>query len=254
MIQSSLMIGDLQHSRFLPKSHTFRYGLVLFYLDLDEVNSFFKIPKLFGFHREDYLKGASLKSESLKDTVRRLIKEKTGKECDGPIRIVTQLRYFGFCFNPVSFYYCFDTDQKYVQFLVAEITNTPWNERKVYVLECQNESKAEQFEMPKNFHVSPFMPMELLWKWRFQKPSALLNQCTVSVHMEDWTIGEKKEKYFSATLNLQPKTLNRSNLFKVLMLFPLLTLKPFLSIYYQAFILKLKNIPFHSHPDQEKRL
>jgi len=251
-MDNAIYIGKLTHHRFLPKAHRFQYGLALFLFDLNSIPKLFRIPKLFGFHREDYLRDASLKNERLDQTVKRLIKEKTNIEFKGEIKILTQIRYFGFCFNPVSFYYCFNEETKKLQFIVAEISNTPWNERKTYILPCTNHNEnLESFELLKNFHVSPFMQMDLLWKWNFSVPS--MTEKNLTVHMEDWTL-DKKDHYFNATLVAKPKALNPFNVALLLLSYPMLTLKPFLAIYYEALIIKLKNIPFYDHPVQEKQI
>ena len=93
----------------------------------------------------------------------------------GPIRLLTHLRYFGYSFNPVSFYYCFDATGTRVETIVAEITNTPWKERHAYVLPVAAASAqrrgAWRFSFDKQFHVSPFMPMDMRYDWRFSAPA-----------------------------------------------------------------------------------
>ena len=74
------------------------------------------------------------------NSFKKLIKfEKTVKDFKGPIRLLTHLRYFGHCFNPVSFYYCFNDSDEKVEAIMAEVTNTPWKERYAYVIEKQIE-------------------------------------------------------------------------------------------------------------------
>lgn len=57
--------------------------------------------------------------------MRDLVEHETGTQPSGPIRLLTHLRTFGICFNPVSFYYCYDATDSRVETIVAEITNTP---------------------------------------------------------------------------------------------------------------------------------
>ena len=80
----------------------------------------------------------------LADAVRDLVEERTGARPAGPIRLLTHLRSFGHCFNPVSFYYCFDPAGERVEAVVAEVTNTPWGERHAYVLERARRRRAER--------------------------------------------------------------------------------------------------------------
>ena len=70
----------------------------------------------------------------LRAAVDALVAERCGIALDGPIRLLTHLRYFGHCFNPVSFYYCFDAAGERVRAVVAHVTNTPWGDQHSYVL------------------------------------------------------------------------------------------------------------------------
>ena len=91
--------------------------------------------------------------------------------------MLTHLRYFGIGFNPVTFYYCFDAADTRVESIVAEITNTPWNERHAYVLTDPMPEAAPRvlrYRFAKEFHVSPFMPMEMDYDWRFGVPGKRL--------------------------------------------------------------------------------
>lgn len=247
-----LYLGNVYHRRLYPKKHSFKYRVVYFYLNLDEVNQFPSLAPVYKFDHRDYMKFHTQSGEDIKGTVRRLIKEQTGKISEGPIRVLTQIRFIGFCFNPVSFYYCFDPDDTKVEYIVIEINNTPWNERKVCVFECHSSDHIEQFEYSKDFHVSPFMPMELTWILQFEKPDPNQLLKSMYVHMEDWDF-TKEIHIFDATIELGPRPLTRINILRAICRNPLLTFKPFLAIYFQALILKLKKVPFYSHPNQEQK-
>jgi DUF1365 family protein len=248
-MNSALYIGTMRHRRFLPKQHEFGYCVALFCLDLAEIDKLFRFPGVFGktrvgllsFYRDDYLK-ASRVGASLEDSVREKVREKFSILPQGPIRVLTQIRYFGFCFNPVSFYYCFDPSGKKVEFVVTEITNTPWNERYTYVLRCNESGEVDQTRFKKEFHVSPFMPMELEYRW---KMSALGQE--IKVQMDNYQPDGKR--MFVADMELRRKPLTAWSVISTMALFPLLTLKTFFAIYFQAFILVVKKMPFFSHPD-----
>jgi DUF1365 family protein len=221
----------------------------MLYLDLDELDQVFKTrwlwsshgPNLAWFRREDYLGGAGC---SLKDAVRATVSNADGPLPEGPIRMLTHLRYFGYCFNPVTFYYCFDPSGHHVQSIVAEITNTPWNERKAYVLIPELDEpigSLHRYRFPKNFHVSPFLPMDLDYDWRFQEPGENLD-----VHM---TVKKDQEKLFDASLHLKSQPLNGQNLGRSLLSLLPMTLKVVGAIYWEALRLRLKGIPVYDHPE-----
>ncbi len=185
----------------------------------------------------------------LSEAVRDRVKRSTGRRPDGPIRLLTHLRHFGFSFNPVSFYYCFDTSGEQVETIVSEITNTPWNERYAYVLPReQSVIKAEKlrFQFRKGFHVSPFMPMALQYDWKFSTVNEYL-----SVHMKNVTEGET---LFDAMLLLKRQPINGLTCARALIQFPFMPIKVMSAIYWQALQLFLKRIPFYTHPSKLHQL
>ncbi len=240
-MHSCLYEGWVGHRRFAPVGHRFRYRLYLMYLDLDELPGLaagrwcwsHERANLVSFRRRDYLGSAD---QPLDQAVRALVEERTGRRPEGPVRLLTQLRTWGYLFNPVSFYYCFDP-QEHLQAVAAQITNTPWGERHTYVLEA---GAARRWSFAKAFHVSPFMPMGQTYTWRFSDPGASLR-----VHMENWQAGVR---VFDASMVLRRRALSRWALQRVLWRYPLQTLRVSAAIYWQALALKAKGCPFHSHP------
>jgi uncharacterized protein len=225
----------------------------MMYLDLAELPQVFE-PYLFWsakraaparFRREDYLRLNDDAALPLDESVRRLVTTRTGKRPTGPIRLLTHLRYFGYSFNPVSFYYCFDSTGTNVETIVAEITNTPWKERHAYVLPVASSTasgSAWRFQFDKEFHVSPFMPMDMRYDWRFSAPAAGLH-----VHMENWRDGRPT---FDATLSLKREPITGASLAHALVGFPLMTAQVITLIHWQALRLWLKRTPFFTHPDK----
>ena len=256
MKKSCHYVGQVRHRRFTPREHNFSYRLFLVYLDLSEMRSVFdgfwlwsmEKTNIASFRRRDHLGDKKL---PLDTSLRDHIETETGRRPEGPIRLLTHLSYFGFRFNPVSFYYCFDKDDTKLEFIVAEVNNTPWGEQYCYVLDSRdNQSGAEKpdgglhryFEN-KRFHVSPFMPMDMQYDWRFSTPGK-----TLSVHMENH---QHDEKVFDATLNLKQRQMTGRNMAMTLVQFPMVTMKIVAAIYYQALRLWLKKIPFVNHPKVE---
>ena len=180
--------------------------------------------------------------------VRDLVNERLGHRPTGPIRMLTHLRYFGYCFNPVSLYYCYDPTDDRIETIVAEIHNTPWNEEYCYVLgEELNEHPVRGwkcFQFGKNFHISPFMDMDIWYEWRFRQPGE-----TVSVHMNNY---EQGKKIFDATLTLSRKEIDSRSLNRGLLVYPFMTLKVTTMIYLQALRLWAKGAVFYVHPDKRQ--
>ena len=250
---SALYVGSVRHRRHAPVEHVFRYEHAMLYLDLDEIDAVFAREPLVSvgrsnlawFRRADYLGPADV---PLDVAVRDLVEARTGARPRGPIRMLTQLRTFGYLFNPVTFYYVFDAAGTRVDTVVAEITNTPWLERHAYVLaRADGEARGRRlrFRFPKHFHVSPFLPMDLLHDWRFAEPGARLH-----VHMEDRREGAV---VLDATLALTRVPLGERRYTRHLLRHPLATFKVTAGIYAQALRLWWKRCPFFPHPKHAAR-
>ena len=219
------------------------------FLDLKELPTLFDIHPLWSyqrwnvafFRRKDHFGDPSV---PLDTAVRDLVQTNLGNRPVGPIRLLTHLRYFGYCFNPASFYYCYDDSDIRVETIVVEIHNTPWGERYCYVFgDSQNEHPVDhwrRYRFNKNFHVSPFIDMDIQYDWRFRVPGDIIR-----VHMIDI---EKHKKLFDATLMLKRQPITHKGLTRVLIKYPLMTMKVTTMIHFQALRLLLKNTPFFTHP------
>ena len=202
-MESVLYEGKLRHRRFVTPKRTFEYSLFMAYLDLQELAVVFegrwlwsaRRASLAWFRRKDHYGDPDV---PLDDSIRELIAARTGVRPDGPIRLLTHLRYFGYCFNPVSFYYCFAGDGRTLETVVAEVNNTPWGERHMVVLpDATNlgSDREKRYRSRKEFHVSPFLGMDMDYGWRFGNPDERL-----WVHMEN---RRGDERVFEATLTLE---------------------------------------------------
>jgi uncharacterized protein len=243
-MQSALYVGTLRHRRIAPSRHAFEYPLAMAWIDLAELDQVFRgrwfwstrRPALAWLRRADYLGDPAV---PLDTAVRDRVERSLGWRPLGPVRLLTHLRTFGHSFNPVTFYYCFDSPGAEVEAIVAEITNTPWNERHAYVLGASR-GRTLRFRFPKSFHVSPFMPMNLEYDWRFSTPERRL-----VVHMTNLQSGVR---FFDATLRLRRREISGAALAATLARFPLASLRVVAGIYWQALRLFLKGTPIHDHP------
>jgi DUF1365 family protein len=241
---SCIYEGAVRHRRHEVSPGSFRHRLALAYIDLDELPGLLggrlvrRAPGLVRFRRRDYFGD---RHQPLRAAVADEVERQTGSRPEGPIRLLTQLRSFGLCFNPVSFLYCFDRSGRRVEHVMAEVTNTPWGERHAYVLSAgPGSSGAITGESAKQLHVSPFMDMDQRYRWRVTAPGAQLG-----VHIENRSGGKVA---FDATLSLQRHELTRASLARVTARYPADTLRVLGLIYGHALGLKLRRVPLHRHP------
>jgi DUF1365 family protein len=250
-MMSCIFEGQLKHRRYTPVEHEFEYRLFMLYLDLAELDEVFrgrwlwsvKRRALARFRRSDHLGDPN---QPLEHSVRDLVEERTGRRPTGPIRLLTQLSYLGYGFSPVCFYYCFDAADETVETIVTEVNNTPWGEQYCYVLSDQattSDNKLKRFELRKEFHVSPFMDMDVDYEWKFTDPAE-----RVHVHMENLKNGDK---FFEATMRLERSDISGPALARLLVVYPLITMRVVIGIYWQAFRLWLKRCPVHDHPKND---
>jgi len=207
---SALYEGTISHRRFAVREHAFRHRVTMAYLDLDE------LPEL-------RLRGRFRRSDHIGDTgrpLKEIVREIAGPAApQGPVRVLTNLRTLGHCFNPACFYYLYEPDGKTLGAVVAEVTNTPWG------------------GMEKAMHVSPFMAMDQRYVLRATEPGP-----TLSVHIESH---EDSGRVFDATLKLRRAPLTRRGLARQTGA----TLRLLALIYAHALVLKLKGVPVHRRPE-----
>ena len=238
-MKKAIYEGKVSHSRLTPKVHQFNYNVSYYFFDLNNPKSLIQIPLLLTFNIKNYLTPQQILHrvhETFGENALDLVKN---------IFVLTQLSYFGFCFNPVSFYYCYDSNDK-LRFIISQITNTPWGEKHINCFDFQKSNG--QFNFSKDFHVSPFMPMEINYSWKFNDPEKTIDILMVN-HLK-----ERTDSFFFARMDLKAKDLNYKNILSNLVHFPCMSFKTVIGIYWQALILYLKRVPFYGHPKRREVL
>lgn len=254
MSASAIYTGSVRHRRFAPAAHAFTYDLFMMYLDLSELPSLFKgrllwsgdRPSFAWFRRRDHLGDPRIPLDA---AVRDLVESTGAARPDGPIGLLTNLRYGGHCFNPISLYYCWNRDSPIIAAMVVEVHNTPWGERRAYVLPRTDDIGSaghSRFRFDKELHVSPLLPMSLQYDLRSTIPGDRL-----AVHIN---VDQSDIRVFDATLVLRRRPIHARNLAYVLVRYPLMTVQVVARIHWQALRLWAKGVPFHRRPRGPRRI
>lgn len=256
---SAIYRGTVRHRRFYPKRHEFSYRSTLFYIDLDELPFLFdgvrgwslETRNLGRFCRADYVGDAKVPiKQAVQDEVVRLL----GYCPTGAIRMLTNLRVWGVCFNPVTFYYLFDEGALHPRVILAQVNNTPWNQRHCYALECDPNTGKINTDFAKQFHVSPFNPLSMTYRWISTSPGENLvvhleNHAPPDINQDPLATSSAENLilHMDATLTLVRESWNRRALQTVLWAQPWLTIKVPLAIYWEVLKLLIKRVPFYGH-------
>lgn len=244
--KSNIYLGNIVHRRFTPKKHSFDYSLYMLALDVSEIEKTTNGMGLFGFSwyhplrffEKDYLRGEP--NGLLQRITNKVMKLKGNKDIHRVVMLV-QVRCFGIYFSPANFYFCYDRNNTCTQML-AEVSNTPWNERHYYLIDLLNNDERVN---KKNFQVSPFMDLDMSYFWQVKPPSEDDNK--LMVHIENKRLNSesgKIDKLFDVNLMMEKQAFNQKNLLRVWCQLPAMTIKVVLGIYWQAMKIFLKRIPF----------
>ena len=246
MLESGIYEGTLRHRRRQTRAHAFTYPLFMALMDIDRIPELMNTSRLtacnknnvFSYQERDHFGDPSL---TLRE---RLTADATAQGVAmpaGKIFLLTHLRCYGYTFNPVSFFYCYDSDGRLEQ-VMAEVNNT-FGETHNYWLTPAQEVPAgdsKRYQFAKSFHVSPFFGLAQSYDWTFTSPGQ-------SLTVENMNF-ENGELAFDSTLVLERKEWTPKNLHSVMLRFPIMTARIILAIHWQAVRLWAKKVPVVHHP------
>jgi len=210
--------------------------------DGEKLQIFPALRWLLPLRRRDHMRTMSGGNESLSVRVTAVVREQIGVELDplGSIQLLTGFGFLWHRFNPVSFYFCRD-QRGVLQALVAEVTNTPWHEQSLYAFDLGGQSEGDMvFSCDKNFHVSPFMPMDTRYHWHLRQQG---EQLLINI-----AVKRDGQPLFNATLDIQQRPTTFAGLCAALLRQPLMSLSVVWRIYWQAVLLWFKSTPLFTHP------
>lgn len=245
-MDSAIYFGKVRHRRFRPVPHQFSYGVFMAFLDIDRIEELTRISRFLSYNRfnwasfddRDHFGDPDL---SLRQRLERDAAAHGVSLPNGQVFLLTHLRYLGYNFNPVSFFYCYDAQER-LQLILAEVNST-FGESHNYWL-CQDNElpspNAKRYRRSKALHVSPFMSMKLDYTFTLNPPDRKL-----VVHMD--TIEDGKP-FFDATLNLERRPWSARSLHRALFSHPWMTAKVIGAIHWEALRLYLKKVPVFTHP------
>ena len=248
MAASAIYEGTVGHRRAREVEHSFAFGVWLLWLDRDEAEAGLSFPPFFStqapaplrWRRADHFGD---ERRPLAECARDLVDERCGLRPGGPVRLLTMARTLGMGYNPVSFFYLYDEEER-MQAAIAEVTSTPWGERCHYVLARRGDEPLRG-RFRKEMHVSPFMPMDQGYDFAAGEPGSKLGLRIANT--------EGGREVFAASLALRRRPLDRRNLARMLLTRPPQPQIALARIYGQALKLKLRGARHHPRPNRVEK-
>ena len=247
----AIYTGALRHRRFRPVNHDFTYPVFMVMLDVEHIAEMMRVSRLASYNRwnwasfddRDHFGDAAV---PLRERLRQDAAAHGVTLPDGPVYLLTNLRYLGYCFNPVSFFYFYGRSGN-LEMMLAEVNNT-FGETCNYWLtpECEphpagpRTAGPRRYETRKVFHVSPFIGLGHQYTWILTPPGDRL-----VAHMN---LRASEGVFFDATLTLDRRPWSARELRRALVEYPWITARVIAAIYWEALRLRWKGVPYVPHP------
>ena len=234
---SCIYSGLIIHKRFKPKKHFFSYNIFSLLIDLNEIEDLDKKINFFSYNKFNILSfynadhgprdGSSLSKWVKKNLIKAKINIKKGS-----IKLLCFPRFFGYVFNPLSIFYCYD-EKSSLKAVLYEVKNT-FNEQHTYVFRSKSKSNLILHKCSKKFYVSPFISMKTFYNFRLSKPK---NRIDILIKQTDVAGPLLIARQVGKRLSL-----NSQNLFYQFLKHPLMSFKVIGAIHFEAFRLWLKGV------------
>ena len=245
----AVYVGTLRHRRHAPTAHEFHYSLFMVLLDVDRIAETMAGSWLTGYNRRRW--AAFDDRDHIGDPVRPL-RERVQASADsagidlpdGPIHLLTHLRYAGYVFNPISLFYCYDRGGR-LQRVLADVRNTYGGRRTYWLTPADGSDRRLRALAAKSLYVSPFMPSDVDYEFLLTPPGE-----TLVAHMNVLPEGGQRQPIFDATLTLRRRPWTTGTLRAALLRYPLMTAKVIGAIHWEALRLRLKRLPVVPMPPQ----
>lgn len=246
-IESGIYTGTLRHRRHEPKRHEFTVPLFMVLADIDRLPELMSRSPFSSYNRWNW---ASYQERDHFGDPQLTLRQRLEQDAAlhsialpaGKIFLLTHLRYFGYTFNPVSFFYCCGESGE-CETVLAEVNNT-FGETENYWLTPELErapgGSSHRYLFDKTFHVSPFMALGQRYDWTFTQPGD--NLVVESMNFEEGRL------LFDSTLSLERRDWTAGEMSRALLRYPVLTAKVVFAIHWHAVRLLMKRVPVVHHP------
>jgi DUF1365 family protein len=242
-LSSSLYVGSVIHRRLQPRTHSFRYNAFWLLIDLDDVVALagklrwfsYNRPNIFSLYDADHGDGSAT---PLRAQVERQLAEAHVDIAGGQVQLFCMPRTLGYCFNPLSIFFCYRADAALVA-VVYQVHNT-FGERHSYVIPVENHGETLRQHCRKAFHVSPFLDMDLRYDFRITGPD---ERVAVGI-----SASSSNKPVLRAVLTAERRELTSRNLMLVFLRIPAITIKVIAAIHWEALRLWTKGIGLRRRP------